>query len=91
MDSLELDMPEYISAGGNRHPAAADWDSKTGLLAFGADRNVALWQPKVCLDFSSVSAPPAPRLLLQRVRNSVTKLWVMSRDAIKRPIEKEQG
>lgn len=46
MDSLELDMPEYITAGGNRHPAAADWDSKTGLLAFGADRNVALWQPK---------------------------------------------
>ncbi|KAL9031415.1 MAG: hypothetical protein Q9196_000564 [Gyalolechia fulgens] len=36
---------EYIAAGGNRHPAAADWDSTTGLLAYGSDRNVALWDP----------------------------------------------
>ncbi|KAL1959991.1 hypothetical protein VTO42DRAFT_659 [Malbranchea cinnamomea] len=36
---------EYISVGGNRHPAAADWDVRSGLLAFGADNNVALWAP----------------------------------------------
>ncbi|KAJ9361472.1 hypothetical protein DTO027B9_633 [Paecilomyces variotii] len=36
---------EYISAGGNRHPAAADWDSQSGVLAFGADNNIALWNP----------------------------------------------
>ncbi|KAI2697684.1 hypothetical protein CBS147332_8667 [Penicillium roqueforti] len=36
---------EYISVGGNRHPGAADWDAQTGLLAFGADNNVALWDP----------------------------------------------
>ncbi|OJJ97366.1 hypothetical protein ASPACDRAFT_46219 [Aspergillus aculeatus ATCC 16872] len=36
---------EYISVGGNRHPAAADWDVRTGVLAFGADNNVALWNP----------------------------------------------
>ncbi|KAI9810974.1 MAG: hypothetical protein M1827_005705 [Pycnora praestabilis] len=36
---------EYIATGGNRHPAAADWDVQTGLLAFGADRNIALWNP----------------------------------------------
>ncbi|PGH14446.1 hypothetical protein AJ79_03089 [Helicocarpus griseus UAMH5409] len=36
---------EYISAGGNRHPAAADWDHYSGILAFGADNNVALWDP----------------------------------------------
>lgn len=36
---------EYISAGGNRHPAAADWDSTTGLVAFGSNRNVAIWDP----------------------------------------------
>ena len=39
---------EYIAAGGNRHPAAADWDAESGLIAFGADRNIALWKPSVC-------------------------------------------
>lgn len=39
---------EYIAAGGNRHPAVADWDEKSGLVAYGADRNVALWFPQVC-------------------------------------------
>ncbi|ODH48134.1 hypothetical protein GX48_05729 [Paracoccidioides brasiliensis] len=38
-------VTEYLSVGGNRHPAAADWDSQTGILAFGADNNVALWDP----------------------------------------------
>ncbi|KAF7513600.1 hypothetical protein GJ744_008894 [Endocarpon pusillum] len=36
---------DYISAGGNRHPSAADWDQWSGVLAFGADQNVALWNP----------------------------------------------
>ncbi|KAF7714112.1 Uncharacterized protein PECH_000340 [Penicillium ucsense] len=36
---------EYISVGGNRHPGAADWDVHSGVLAFGADNNVALWEP----------------------------------------------
>ena len=35
---------DFIAAGGNRHPSAADWDA-SGLLAYGADCNVALWQP----------------------------------------------
>ncbi len=39
-------LAEYLAAGANRHPSAADWDA-SGLLAFGADRNVALWQPQV--------------------------------------------
>jgi elongator complex protein 2 len=34
---------EYVAAGGNSHPSAADW--ATGLLAFGAGINVALWNP----------------------------------------------
>ena len=38
---------EYIAVGGNRHPSAADWDVTNGLVAFGADRNVALWRPLV--------------------------------------------
>lgn len=40
---------DYISAGGNRHPTAADWDVQSGVLAFGADNNVALWDPRVCV------------------------------------------
>lgn len=37
----------YISVGGNRHPGAADWDAQSGVLAYGADNNVALWEPLV--------------------------------------------
>jgi elongator complex protein 2 len=34
---------EYVAAGGNRHPSAADW--APNLLTFGASINVALWNP----------------------------------------------
>lgn len=40
---------DYISVGGNRHPGAADWDVQTGVVGFGADNNVALWDPGVCV------------------------------------------
>lgn len=42
-------QPHYFAAGGNRHPAAADWDPISGLLAYGAENNVALWKPLVVL------------------------------------------
>ena len=35
---------DYIAAGGNRHPSAADW--APGILAFGAGNNVAVWNPE---------------------------------------------
>ncbi|KAI0422230.1 WD40-repeat-containing domain protein [Xylaria grammica] len=35
---------EYLSVGANRHTAVADW-SRQGLVAFGADSNIALWRP----------------------------------------------
>ncbi|KAK7509681.1 elongator protein 2 [Phyllosticta citriasiana] len=36
----------FIAAGGNRNPAAADWDPHgSGLLAYGAGNNLALWNP----------------------------------------------
>ena len=38
---------DYIACGGNGHPAAADWDEPSGLLAFGSDRNIAIWNPLV--------------------------------------------
>ncbi|KAI5924274.1 RNA polymerase II Elongator subunit [Camillea tinctor] len=40
-DSLTI---EYLSAGANRHTAVADW-SEDGIVAFGADSNIALWRP----------------------------------------------
>ncbi len=36
---------EYLSAGGNRHSAAADWSRSLDIVAYGADQNVALWAP----------------------------------------------
>lgn len=44
---MAAEYTQYIAAGGNRHPAAAAWDTASGLLAFGADRNIALWLPVV--------------------------------------------
>jgi len=35
---------EYLAAGGNRHPSAADWQDD--LLAFGSGNNIALWHPQ---------------------------------------------
>lgn len=38
----------FIAAGGNRQPSAADWDQHgSGLLAYGAGNNIALWDPLV--------------------------------------------
>ncbi|KAF2462113.1 WD40-repeat-containing domain protein [Lineolata rhizophorae] len=42
---MEAIVPVFTAAGGNRHPSAADWDEKSGLLAFGANNNVAIWNP----------------------------------------------
>lgn len=37
---------EYISIGGNRQSGAADCSLSSGLVAFGADVYIALWQPQ---------------------------------------------
>ena len=36
---------EYLAAGANRHPATADWND-SGVLAYGANNNIALWRPQ---------------------------------------------
>lgn len=44
-----MSQTEYIAAGANRHPSAADWyggpdgEGGNGLLAFGSGRNIAVW------------------------------------------------
>ena len=45
MDEVEVGI-EYLSVGANRHTAVADWN-EDGLVAFGADSNIALWRPDV--------------------------------------------
>ena len=38
---------EYISVGANRFSSVSSADPRTGVVAFGAGRVVALWDPKV--------------------------------------------
>ncbi|KAH9221146.1 RNA polymerase-like protein II Elongator subunit [Leptodontidium sp. 2 PMI_412] len=80
---------EYLAAGANRHPSAADWDVLSGLLAYGADRNVALWQPQnetskgvyalLSGHTDVVNAikfvPESPGLLLSGSVDKTVKIW----------------
>ncbi|KAI1377446.1 WD40 repeat-like protein [Hypoxylon crocopeplum] len=43
MDNYQVGI-EYLSVGANRHTAVADW-SQDGIVAYGADSNLALWRP----------------------------------------------
>lgn len=46
----------FIAAGGNRQPNAADWDQHgSRLLAYGAGNNIALWDPLVSFIFFGFS------------------------------------
>ena len=70
--SVMLDFQSsYIAAGANNHPSAADWNPDTGLLAFGADQNVALWEPVVGFYCSSDNIDHAQRAVSRKgVRES---------------------
>jgi hypothetical protein len=61
----------YLAAGANRHPSAADWD-ESGLLAFGADRNIALWRPQVSWPNESRDLVGMPPMLGTLLLNSST-------------------
>lgn len=45
MNEVEVGI-DYLSVGANRHTAVADWN-EDGIVAFGADSNIALWRPDV--------------------------------------------
>lgn len=55
---VDVDV-RYLSVGANRHTAVADW-SEDGIVAFGADCNVALWRPNVGFLFSFFNSPVSP-------------------------------
>jgi hypothetical protein len=46
---VALVMTEYVAAGANRHPATADWHGD--ILAYGTDRNIAIWNPEVNITY----------------------------------------
>ncbi|KAI9826227.1 MAG: hypothetical protein M1819_007394 [Sarea resinae] len=70
---------EFIAVGGNRHPAAADWDPNCLLLAFGADNDVALWDP---LD----DTHPGVRALLSGHTDKVTAVKFLRTESSAQPI-----
>jgi hypothetical protein len=55
----------YVCAGANRHTAVADWSSD-GIVAFGTDSNIALWQPKVSEDGGGGICPQAKKRIFRR-------------------------
>ncbi|CEJ80948.1 Putative Elongator protein 2 [[Torrubiella] hemipterigena] len=65
---------EYLSAGANRQTAVADW-AVGGILAFGADSNIAIWKP------SDPSARGISRLLGGHTETVKTLAFLPSSDA----------
>jgi hypothetical protein len=62
---------DFLSIGGNRNPAAADWDPEdSALLAFGADNSVALWEPQVGLALAAISVQDEDALTVARILNT---------------------
>jgi hypothetical protein len=60
--------PTFVSIGGNRNPAAADWDDGgLQMLAFGADNSIVLWDPQVSQPCRSGSMVLPP----SRIHNSM--------------------
>lgn len=45
MEDAKVEV-KYLSIGANRQTAVADW-STDGVVAFGANTNIALWRPDV--------------------------------------------
>lgn len=68
---------DYIAAGGNRHPAAADWNGD--LLAYGSGNNVAIWKP-LDSQLGGVSA------LLSGHKDAVNAVKIIHRAQIDTPL-----
>ena len=85
MTSATLD---FIAAGGNRHPVAADW--QPGLLAFGSGNNIALWNPedlsskgiftllaghKDAVNAAKIFDEPQGRLIISGGADKTIRIW----------------
>lgn len=84
----EIASLDFIAAGGNRHPSAADW--APGLLAFGAGNNIALWNPddKTCrgvyallkghtdvVNAVNICDDPGRRILITGSSDNTVRIW----------------
>ncbi|RYO79894.1 hypothetical protein DL766_010500 [Monosporascus sp. MC13-8B] len=58
---------KYLSAGANRHTAAADW-SEDGVVAFGAGFNIALWRPNDAIPRGITNLLPGHRDVVKAVK-----------------------
>ncbi|KAI9677605.1 MAG: hypothetical protein M1817_006559 [Caeruleum heppii] len=66
---------DFVAVGGNGYPAASDWDPSSGLLAFGADNNIALWDPRAQVGIAAIlvghpDKVTALRFLLSKTRRA---------------------
>ena len=72
----------YIAVGGNRHPAAADWDPGTGIVAFGSRNNIAIWRPLVSRGYSLLNIPECLSCSQQHKREGITELLQAHTDTV---------
>lgn len=73
----------HISAGGNRHPSAADW--KDDIFTFGAGDNIALWHPHTGKGISSLLRGHTDAVTVVRIipRPEGQRPWILSGSADK--------
>lgn len=82
MGDVKVDI-EYLSVGGNRQTAAADWNSD-GTVAFGTDINIALWRPNVSHGPRSERASARLTCVLQEpISRGVHKLLTGHKELVK--------
>ncbi|KAI1328791.1 elongator complex protein [Xylariaceae sp. FL0255] len=83
---------QYLSVGANRHTAVADW-SHDGVIAFGADSNIAIWRPHDPIPrgitsllsghkdvVKAIKFLPHTEYLLSGADDHCLKIWVLTSD-----------
>ncbi|KAF2147898.1 RNA polymeras-like protein II Elongator subunit [Myriangium duriaei CBS 260.36] len=82
----------HIAVGGNRYPAAADWQD--GLFVFGSGKNVALWEPAATAGVKSllrghtdtvsavkiISRHRRPPVIVSGSADKTVRLWALRED-----------
>ena len=64
---------KYISVGANRFSSVSSADPETGVIAFGAGRTVALWDPRVSLPKLTQSCPSLISVIGNRTHQAVSQ------------------
>jgi hypothetical protein len=64
---------KYISVGANRFSSVSSADPENGVIAFGAGRVVALWDPRVSPYRLNGYSPPLTAVLCNRIHRAVSQ------------------